>query len=49
MPNLPAEMQTQYEALRTAVGIASCSDRTQIEMTGQDRATFLHGFCTNVI
>jgi folate-binding protein YgfZ len=25
------------------------SDRTQIEITGADRATFLHGFCTNDI
>ena len=25
------------------------SDRTQLEITGSDRAKFLHGFCTNDI
>lgn len=49
MSNLPAEIDAQYAALRFAVGIAPCHDRTQIELTGKDRATFLHGFCTNEI
>ena len=49
MPAPPAEIQTQYEALQSAVGIAPCKDRTQIELTGKDRASFLHGFCTNDI
>jgi folate-binding protein YgfZ len=45
----PAEIQTQYKALRSAVGIAVYQDRTQVELTGKDRATLLHGFCTNDI
>jgi len=49
MTALPAEIQTQYEALQSAVGIAPCKDRTQIELTGKDRVSFLHGFCTNDI
>lgn len=32
-----------------AIVIFDLSDRTQIEITGADRATFLHGFCTNDI
>jgi folate-binding protein YgfZ len=49
MSTPPAEIQTQYEALQSAVGIAHRRDRTQIELTGKDRALFLHGFCTNDI
>lgn len=32
-----------------SVAIYDLSDRTQIELTGADRAKFLHGFCTNDI
>ena len=46
---LPADIQAQCEAFRSTVGIARYDDRTQIEVTGRDRATFLHGFCTNDI
>ncbi len=49
MDPLSAETRNQYDALRSAAGVASCGRRTQIEMTGKDRATFLHGFCTNDI
>ncbi len=33
----------------TAVTVFDLSGRTQIELTGVDRAKFLHGFCTNDI
>jgi folate-binding protein YgfZ len=33
----------------TAITVYDLSDRTQIELTGADRAKFLHGFCTNDI
>ncbi len=33
----------------TAITVYDLSDRTQIEVTGEDRAKFLHGFCTNDI
>ena len=39
----------QYQALTTAAGLADFSGRTQLELTGADRATFLHSFCTNEI
>lgn len=32
-----------------AVMVFDARDRTQIELTGEDRAKFLHGFCTNDI
>jgi len=49
MSDLPAEVRAQYEALKSGVGLVDCLDRTLIEVTGKDRATFLHGFCTNDI
>jgi tRNA-modifying protein YgfZ len=39
----------QYEALTQGAGAVTVSDRTQVELTGADRASFLHGFCTNDI
>jgi folate-binding protein YgfZ len=38
-----------YDALTGGMGMVDCSDRTQIEVTGDDRATFLHNFTTNDI
>jgi folate-binding protein YgfZ len=38
-----------YLALVQAVGVVELSDRTQIELTGSDRASFLHSFCTNSV
>lgn len=35
--------------LSLSVTVFDLSDRTQIEITGVDRAKFLHGFCTNDI
>ncbi len=39
---------TGYQALSTAVGVARLQ-RTQIEIQGADRVTFLHNMCTNDI
>lgn len=45
MSNLKLECQ----ALRTGIGFCDLSGRTQIELTGADRAKVLHGLCTNDI
>jgi len=39
--------QKQYHALTAAAGLVAPTDRTQIEVTGSDRAELLHNFCTN--
>ncbi len=39
----------QFGVTHDAVTVFDLSDRTQIELTGADRAKFLHGFCTNDI
>jgi folate-binding protein YgfZ len=39
----------EYQALTAGVGLADFSRRTQVEMTGEDRAAFLHNLCTNQI
>ena len=44
--NRPAD---QFGVTHDAVMVFDLSDRTQIELTGADRAKFLHGFCTNDI
>lgn len=41
------QLQEQYAAFTGGIGWADCSARTRIEVTGADRATFLHSFCTN--
>jgi folate-binding protein YgfZ len=48
--NLPAEPAwlADYRALTAEVGYAPL-ERTQIEFTGKDRASFLHNLCTNEI
>jgi folate-binding protein YgfZ len=38
-----------YNALTHSAGVADVSDRTQVELTGQDRAKFLHNLCTNEV
>jgi tRNA-modifying protein YgfZ len=40
---------SEYAALTSGTGLVDLSDRTQIELTGDDRATFLHNFTTNDI
>src|SRR5262245_23136409 len=39
--------RTEYDALTRGCGMAPWLDRTQIEFTGTDRASFLHNLCTN--
>jgi len=45
-PSLP-QIQAHYEILREGAGFMNLGARTQIELMGQDRQTFLQGFCTN--
>ncbi len=40
---------TEHRALAGAVGVADFSRRTQIELTGDDRTSFLHNMCSNEI
>ena len=49
MSSTSAEFDTQYKALTEGVGLVDFSDRTQIELTGADRAQFLHNLCTNAV
>ena len=44
-----SEIRQQHDALTAAVGYHPFEARTRIEITGQDRAKFLHGMCTNDI
>ena len=37
----------EYVAARDAAAVFDVSDRAQVELTGRDRAKFLHNFCTN--
>jgi folate-binding protein YgfZ len=46
---LSMDVLSQYEQLHDRAGVLDASDRTRIELTGVDRAGFLHGFCTNHI
>ncbi|MEZ6057623.1 MAG: hypothetical protein R3C01_13060 [Planctomycetaceae bacterium] len=39
----------EYRAAYTGVAVCDLSGRTQLEVTGADRVTFLHNFCTNDI
>ena len=49
--NAPAshepDWMAQYHALTTGVAVVEFAERTQIELSGTDRATFLHNLCTN--
>jgi folate-binding protein YgfZ len=47
MPQLTAEFAAQYAVLTAGVGLVDFSTRTQIEFTGNDRASFLHNLVTN--
>jgi tRNA-modifying protein YgfZ len=49
MPTQNAEFDAQYVALTRGVGLVDFSDRTQLELTGADRAKFLHNLCTNAV
>lgn len=41
--------RTEYQAATEAAAIFDVSNRTQLEMSGADRHSFFHGFCTNDI
>lgn len=43
------DARTEYQAAKEQCAVFELSDRTQIELTGDDRATYLHNFCTNDI
>jgi folate-binding protein YgfZ len=49
MPNIDSEFQSQYAALTSGAGLVDFTSRTQIELTGADRASFLHNLCTNSV
>lgn len=42
-------LANQYRAATAGAALFDVSDRALIEVTGRDRATFLHNFCTNDI
>lgn len=41
--------EAEYQAAAETAAVFDVSDRTQLRMTGPDRRTFFHGFCTNDI
>ena len=45
-PPLSPETLAQHQALIASAGLADFSGRAEIELTGRDRASFLHNFCT---
>jgi folate-binding protein YgfZ len=47
--NFESTFLSQYGALTRAAGVATLAGRTLIALTGSDRASFLHSFCTNDI
>ncbi len=49
LPNDFGDPAVEYRASLDSVALIDVSDRTQIEITGADRAKFLHNFCTNDI
>lgn len=49
IPTATTSPTDQFSQARDVVLVFDVSDRTQIELTGADRAKFLHGFCTNDI
>lgn len=42
-------VEQERKAARRRKGLFVLSDRTELTLTGKDRASFLHGFCTNDI
>ncbi|MBX9791727.1 MAG: hypothetical protein K2Y37_22625 [Pirellulales bacterium] len=48
-PTTAVDLDLQIDALLDGVGVADLSSRAQIEVTGRDRATFLHNLSTNEI
>lgn len=46
---MSADFTAEYAALTSGIGMVDFHDRTQIELTGDDRAAFMHNFTTNDI
>ncbi len=44
-----AGVQAGYTALRNSAGVRLCAERTIVRISGDDRASFLHGMCSNDI
>lgn len=44
-----ASLEADYAAFRNGAGVRLCAERTVIRMSGDDRASFLHGMCSNDI
>jgi folate-binding protein YgfZ len=42
-------VEADYAALRNGAGVRLCTERVVIRMSGEDRASFLHGMCSNDI
>jgi len=42
-------VEAGYRALKGGAGVRLCAERTVIRMSGDDRASFLHGMCSNDI
>ena len=45
-PRLSASLRREYDALTAGAGWSELGVRTQIEVTGEDRARLLHNLCT---
>ena len=45
--SIPDRLRDQYTALTQGCGLVEFHNRTQIELIGKDRITFLHNLCTN--
>ena len=43
----PQQIAQDYQRFNESAGIVGPGPRTQVQLTGQDRAGFLQGFCTN--
>lgn len=46
---MSSDLLEEYEAVTRAAGVVALDHRGVIEMTGRDRARFLHGMCTHDI
>jgi folate-binding protein YgfZ len=49
MASTDSQFLTEYAALASGAGLVDFGDRTLVELTGADRARFLHNLCTNDI
>ena len=48
-PNDHSDLQAEYRAAHESCVLFDISSRDEIRLTGEDRSSFLHGFCTNDI